>query len=109
MSENIYIFRGYELECYPQPNNKYWGICRELGIRIREDSFELLAKKFQEQVQKMKYQIYLSWICDQEDYYCTNSEQYSVEDLVESLPELVEKIEKIESRNTILNIQISRL
>ena len=46
MTGSIYIFRGYELECYPQPNNKYWGICRELGIRVREDSFELLAKKF---------------------------------------------------------------
>lgn len=109
MTDNIYTFRGYEFECYPQPNSTYWGICRELGIRVREDSFELLTKKFCEEVKKMRYSIYLSWICDQEDYYCTESEQYSVEDLVESLPELVEKIKKIETRNTILNIQISRL
>lgn len=109
MTDNIYTFRGYELECYPQPNSTYWGICRELGIRVREDSFELLAKRFQEQVERMKYQIYLSWICDQEDYYCTNEDRYSVEDLLEFLPKLVERIEEIEKRNTILNIQISRL
>jgi len=108
MTDNIYTFRGYELECYAQPNNKYWGICRELGISVREDSFELLTKKFREEVEKMKYSIYLSWESG-EEYPCTDGEQYSVENLLESLPELVEKIEKIESRNTILNIQISRL
>lgn len=105
----VYTFSGYELECYLQPNNTYWGICRELGIRVRADTFELLINKFCEEVEKMKYSIYLSWRCDQEDYYCTNDDRYSVEDLVESLPELLEKIEKIESRNTVLNIQISRL
>lgn len=103
------IYKGYDLECYPQSNNTYWGICRKLGIRVREDNLELLAKKFQEQVKKMEYQIYLSWICNQEDYYCTESEQFSVENLLESLPELVKRIEEIESKNTILNIQISRL
>lgn len=109
MTDSIYTFRGYELECYPQPNNTYWGICRELGIRVQADSFELLTTKFCEEVEKIKYTIYLSWICDPEDYYCTEGEKYSVADLVESLPELVERIEKIESRNTILSIQISRL
>lgn len=109
MTDNAYTFRGYELECYPQPNNTYWGICRELGIRVREDTFELLTNKFCEEVEKMKYQIYLSWICDQEEYYCTDNDIYSVEDLLESLPELVERIEKIETKNTILSIEIKRL
>jgi len=37
----IYNHKGYELEYYPQPNNTYWGICRELGIRVREDTFRM--------------------------------------------------------------------
>jgi|SRR4028118_1143441 hypothetical protein len=106
---NIITFRGYNLEYYPQPNNTYWGICRELGIRVREDTLELLEWEFNRKVESINYIVYLLWSCDQEDYYCTNSDQYGIEDLVEHLPELEERIKEIERRNTILNVEIKKL
>lgn len=109
MTDNIYTFRGYELECYPQPNNTYWGICRELGIRVRGDSFTLLAANFQQEVEKAKYKVYLLWSCDQEEYYCTNDDVYVIEDLQESLPELAERIQDIEKRNTIIAVDVNKL
>ena len=106
---NIITFRGYKLECYPQPNNAYWGICRELGIRVKEDTLELLERKFHQRVSSIKYLVYLLWRCDREDYYCTESFQFGIEDLLEYLPELIEEIKEIESDNTILNVEIKKL
>jgi hypothetical protein len=56
----------------------------------------------------MRYLIYISWRCDQEEYYCTDSQSYEVDDLGEFLLELPKKIEYIERRGTIISIQVSR-
>lgn len=109
MSSSI-TFRGYSLEyCQQQPNGSYQGICIELGVRVKETTLELLEKSFQEKVASLKYIVSFSYRCDQEEYYCTEDYQYGVEDLLQYLPELVEEIEEIESQNTVLNIQISKL
>jgi hypothetical protein len=106
---NVVTFRGYKLEYYPQPNNTYWGICRELGIRVREDTLEEVKSRFREALTKAKYLVYILWRCDQEEYYCTDSERYVIEDLQEHLPELTKKIQEIESRNTIELVEMTRL
>ncbi len=102
-------FRGYSLEYCQQPNGTYQGICIELGVRVKEITLELLEKSFQEKVEALKYLVSFSYRCDQEEYYCTEGYQYGIEDLVEYLPELVEEIKEIESTNSVLNIQITKL
>lgn len=56
----------------------------------------------------MKYKVYISWRCDQEEYYCTDSEEYEIYDLEEFLFKLPKKIEYIERRGTIISIQINK-
>jgi len=106
---NSLVFRSYRLEYYLQPDNSYWGICRELGIRVREDTLELLEWKFHQKVDSIKYLVYILWTCDQEEYYCTGSDQYGIEDLEEYLSQLEERIKDIERKNTILKVEITRL
>ena len=50
------------------------------------------------------YKVNICFRCDQYDYYCTGDIEFEIEEL--SL--LQEKIEEIEIRNTVLNIQVSR-
>lgn len=57
----------------------------------------------------MKYKIYISWSCDRYDYYCTDSEEFVVNDLEEYLLELPEKIEYIRRTcGSIISIQINK-
>lgn len=57
----------------------------------------------------MRYKIYITWRCDQYEGYLTDGEEFIVEDLAEFLLELPNKVEAIEKRNTVINIQISKV
>lgn len=49
------------------------------------------------------YKVNICFRCDQYDYYCTDDIEFEIEEL----SQLQEKIEEIERRNTVLNIQVN--